>query len=892
MPFLRRAASLFRNLLSGDRIERELDEELRAHVELLAHEKMAAGMPFEQALRCARMEADAEQVKEQVRDVRAGVLVEQFGADLRHGLRVLRRSPGFAAVAILTLALGIGATTAIFSVVYGVLLSPLPYVEADRILELREVSAKGGLMSFADPNFEDVRGGARSLAGAAEYSSWLASVSGGPEPTRTLVAYASRDFLPVMRVQPVLGRAFAPDDHRFGAAPVALVSHSYWKQHLGAAPDLTRLRLTVENQSATVVGVLPAGFRFPAGAEVWLPRELLERYVSRTAHNWRVIARLRDGASLAQSRSELTAIAARLKQQYGRDTMMVDVAAVPLQNHLTSGARPALLVLLGAVGFLLLIACANVVNLLLAQAAARERELAMRCALGARRRQLVRQFLAEALVLASIGGALGVVVAAWGVSALLAVAPHDLPRADDVAMSLPVLLFALGTSALVAGGLGVFTALRATSGDLQRPLAEGSRGEAGAARAQRVARVMIGVQVGTTLVLLVGAGLLGRSLLRVLAVDPGFRTEHVVTMDLALPSIEGPADALRRVQFLGELFTRLRQMPAVQEVGGTSALPLSNGFFPDGLYRVMSAQDAVPRTGAELERLLHDPARTGDADYSVASEGYFRTLSIPLRRGRLFDDRDTPDAPHAALISESLANERFAGQDPLGQLLEFGNMDGDTRLLTIVGVVGDVRTGSLEARPRPTVYVNWRQRPRATGQFTVVIRTTAASAAILPAARETVRALDPNVPPSFGTFSQVFSASLQSRRFNLTLITVFACTALLLAMAGIYGVTAYSVARRTREIGMRMALGASAGDVLRLLLRQGLLPAGIGVAAGFAGSLALARTLRSLLFGLSVADPATYAGVGLLLVVVAFVAAYVPAHRATRVDPMVALRHE
>ncbi len=900
MRALAHTGSLLRNLFRKGRVERELDQELRAHTDLLASEKMEAGMSRAEALRAARLEAGAEQVKEQVRDVRAGALLEQFAADLRYGLRILGRNPSFTAIAVLTLALGIGATTAIFSVVYGVLLRPLPYNKPDQIIELREVGSKGNRMSFADPNFEDVRAQNRSFSGMAEYAWWLTSVSGGSEPTRTLVAYVSHDFFRVMQVQPVLGRGFAPDDQRFGAAPVALVSYAYWSQHLGGATELAGLKLAIENQPASVIGVLPAGFRFPGDSQIWLPRELLERYPSRTAHNFHVIGRRREGIPLTQARAELSAIAHRLRQQYGPDTMMVDVAAVPLQENLTSRARPALLILLGAVGFLLLIACANVVNLLLAQAAARDREFAIRSALGAERRRLVRQFLTEAFLLAFSGGTLGVAAAAWGVRGLLAIAPHDLPRLDSVAVNMPVLVFALLVSILVAAGLGVVTAFRATSGDVQRPLAEGSRGQAGTVRAQRLGRVMIAAQLAITLVLLVGAGLLGRSLLRVLSVDPGFRTDHILTMDLALPPASDPesrwvpatAGALRRVQFFDELLARLRLIPGVQEVGGTGALPLSGADVADGTYLLMNQQDPVPTSMQELERMFHESARTGDADYCLSSEGYFRVLNIPLLHGRLFAEGDTMDAPHVAVISQSLAREKFPGQDPLGHLIEFGNMDGDLRLLKVVGVVGDVRSGNLEAPARPTIYVNYRQRPQATTHFTIVLHAGAAPAAILPTAREIVRTLDPNIPPSFNTFSQIFSASLHTRRFNLTLIAVFAGTALLLALAGIYGVMAYTVAQRTREIGVRMALGACAGDVLRLVLSQGALTAAAGLVLGIGGSLALTRTLRSLLFAVSATDPVTFAGGALLLAGVALLACYIPARRATRVDPMVALREE
>jgi predicted permease len=812
--------------------------------------------------------------------------------DVRYGFRMLAKNPGFTAVAVLTLALGIGANTAIFSVVYGVLLRPLPYPKPDQIVDLREVNAKGGRMHFADPNFEDVRSQSHAFQGVAEYSAWLQSVSGGSEPTRSTVASVSHDFFPLMGVRPVLGRGFLAEDQRFGAAPVALVSYGYWKQYLGGTSHLSTLKLTIEDQSVSVVGVLPPGFRFPSDSDIWIPRELWERLPSRTAHNWQVVARLREGVPLAQARAELTGIAQRLKQQY-QDTMMIDVAVSPLREALTSDVRPALLVLLGAVGFLLLVACANVVNLLLAQAAARERELAIRSALGAGRNRLARQFLTEALLLTLTGGALGVLAALWGVDALVALAPNNLPRLQDVAIDLPVLSFTFALSVAVAAGLGIFTALRATSGELQEVLAERGQGHTGTLRGQRLSRIVVAAQMAITVVLLAGAGLLGRSLLRVLEVNPGFRTEHILTMDLAMPSVEKDAQKVQRVAFLSELFSRLRAIPGVREVGGVDGLPLMSGL-PDGIYVLMNPEEK-PAREKDLEQLWHDSTRTGDADYGVASEGYFRALGIPLRRGRLFDQRDTMDAPHVALISESLAREKWPNTDPLGRTIEFGNMDGDLRLLTVVGVVGDVREDSLEARPRPTIYVNYRQRPQAmnaTGSFTLVLRTTAQPAVVIPAARGIVRDLDPNVAPSFNTFTNVFSTSLKTRGFNLTLVGVFAATALLLAVAGIYGVMAYSVARRTHELGVRIALGASAPDVLRLVLSQAMLTTVVGVAVGIAGSFVLTRAMQSLLFGVSATDPVTLAGVALLLSFAALLASYIPARRATKVDPMVALRYE
>ena len=813
--------------------------------------------------------------------------------DLKFGLRMLAKNPGFAGVAILTLALGIGATVAIFSVVYGVLLRPLPYFQPDRLVELREVNSHGGRMQFADPNFEDVRVSSQTLDGVAEYSAGLESVAGASEPTRTMTASVSRDFFPVLRVQPALGRGFAPEDQRFGAAPVALVSYAYWKQYLGGASDLSRLKLNIENHDVAVVGVLPAGFRFPSDSDIWVPRELWETLPSRTAHNWQVLARLREGVLLAQARSELTGIARRLKQQFGKDTMMEDISAVRLQDFLTSDVSTPLYILLGAVGFLLLVACANVANLLLARMAAREREFAIRVALGAGRLRLVGQFLTEALLLALAGGALGVLLAQWGVQALLAIAPLNLAHPEHVSVNLPVLLFALAIATGVALSLGLFAAWRAARGDPEQALAERGQGYLGTVHGQRLGRAVAAAQLAITMMLLVGAGLLGRSLLRVLSVDPGFRTDHILTVNLALPfaGFEAKdAEKAQRLGFLNNLFAQLRALPGVEEVGGTNGLPLGEDLA-DGFFVMMNPGEKVPSM-QEFEKMFQNAARTGDADYCVASEGYFHALGIPLLRGRLFADSDTLNSQHVALISKALAREKWPNQDPLGQTLEFGNMDGDTRLLTVVGVVGDVHIESLESKPPGIIYVDVQQRPQAASSFTVVMRTSLPPAALIPAARKIVRELAPNVPPSFSTFTKVFTDSLKARYFNLLLVGVFASTALLLAMAGIYGLMAYSVAQRTREFGVRMALGAEAADVLRLVLRQGLVIVAVGVALGILGSLALTRIMATLLFGVSATDPLTFAGVTIALALVALAASYIPARRATKVDPMVALRYE
>ena len=812
-----------------------------------------------------------------------------FSQDLRYGFRMLVKSPGFAAVAIITLALGIGMTTAIFSVVYGVLLRPLPYEQPERIVQLRDADDKGGQHNFADPNFEDVREQSHNLRGLAEYAAWQQSVAGGSEPVKTTTAYVSRDFFPILRVRPMMGRGFAAEDHQFGAAPVALVGYGYWKQFLGATPDLSSKKLIIEDKPVAIVGVLPQDFDFPPRAEIWLPREIVERLPSRTAHNWRVIGRLADAATLAQARSELNSIAARLKQQYGQDTTMSSVAVIPLLEALTSNVRPALWVLLGAVGFLLLIACANVANLLLVQSAGRQREIAIRFALGASRARVIRQLLAETLLLSLSGGALGVLAAVWGLQALLAVFPGVLPPNRHVEINTPVLAFSFLLCVIVAAALGVFSGLRSSYG-VQQSLAAGGRSQTGEFISHRIGRAIVAGQLAVTLALVAGAALLGRSLLHVLSVDPGFRTERVLTMNLALSDTETQEDKVRRIRFLDDLFAKLHAIPGVAEAGGTSSLPFT-GYHPDGTYVIMNAGQATP-TIAELEKMWHDKSRTGGAVYACISDGFLRTLGVPLLQGRLFGPSDSIDTPHVAVISESLAREKWPGQDPLGRQIEFGNMDGDLRLLTVVGVVGDIREENLEHPPSPTVYVNYRQRPRATGDFKIVLRTTGDAPAVISAARQALRELDPNVPPSFATFEQVVSGSVQPRRFNVLLVGVFAATALLLAIAGMYGVMAHLVTRRTNEIGVRMALGATRGSILRLILGHGLITAFIGVGIGVVAALAVTRTIRSMLFGLSASDPATFLAVALLLTCVALLASFVPARRATTVDPMVALRNE
>ncbi len=813
-----------------------------------------------------------------------------FWQDFRYAARRVLKSPGVPAIMVFTLALGIGATTAIFSVVYGVLLRPLPYPEAKRIMAVAEVTSKGRPSRLADPNFDDFRDQSRSFQAIAKYQDNVASIAGASQPTRTTVASVSPAFLRVFGIQPILGRDFVAGDAKKGASPTVLVGFGYWKEHLGSPTDLSQSRLKIDGAVYSVIGVLPAGFGFPEGSDLWLPADLDGENPSRTSHNYAAVGRLRDGVTVEQANRDISAIARRIRESSSEkgDYLLADGLVVPLQEWITGRARPALLILLGAVGFLLLVACANVANLLLAQASARTRELAVRSALGAARGRLIRQFLSEAALISLAGGGLGVLAAIGGVAGLMRLAPGNLPRIESVSINLPVLAFAFLLSAAVAAGLGAFTAARATSTDLRRGLGEGGRGQAGSQGAQRVGRVIVAAQIAITLVLVVGAGLLGRSLMKVLDVNPGFRVDHIVTMDVSLPWVDDPGAKAGQAMFFSRLIDRLRQVPGVRQVGAASGLPMDGGL-PDGMFLQMT-RDEVPATPDGLRPLFEQKERTGTADFCAATDGYFQALGIPLVRGRMFDGRDGADSPHVALISASLARDRWPDQDPIGRTIQFGNMDGDLRLLTIVGIVGDTHVYGLDVPPRPTVYVNLFQRPRPA--VSLALRSDADTPLVASTARGILRELDPEIPAKFRTLSQVYSASLGSRRFNVILIAFFGITALLLATAGVFGVMAYSVSRRTREIGVRLALGAGARDVLRLILSQGLRTIFAGVAIGMAASLALTRTVESLLFGVTATDPLTFLGVTLLLVGSALLACYLPARRATKVDPMIALRAE
>ena len=770
------------------------------------------------------------------------------------------------------------------------LLRPLPYPAPDRLVAVWEVNHRGRYSALADPNFNDFRDRSHSFVAMAKFRGGISSVTGGGEPTRTVVARVSRDFFRVLGTDPSIGRGFSSEETRVGGAPVVVVSHRYWTQSLGSTADLSSLHLRIDGRDYSVVGVMSAGFQFPAKAELWTPIEVRPDRTSRTAHNSQAIARLRDGASVTQATADISAIAKdiiRNSSEQG-DYLLADAAAVPLNLSLTRRVGSTLYVLLGAVFVLLLIACANVTNLLLAQAAARQRELAIRHALGAGRTRLVRQFVTEALVLLTVSCLGGLLIAWAGTNALLSIAPADLPRLEDVSLNWAVLGFAIGLSAAVAIALGLVTAVHGARRDPRDTLVDGARGQASGASSQRVGRAIVAVQVAMTVVLLVSATLLGRSLLRALSIDPGFRIDGLVAMDLAIPSSQTAPAKARLSSFYANVFERLRAIPGVDDVAAVNAVPLDGGLA-DGMFAVISPTQ-LPKTMDDIKQLFQQKEQLGTADFCVASPSYFRALEIPLVRGRLFDDRDQSNAPHVAVISESLARTRWPNSDPIGATVEFGNMDGDLTPLTIVGIVGDTRELGLEQPPRPTLYVNLIQRPP--DSATVVIRSNADTRSITTAARTILREVAPEVPPRFRTFEQIYSASLGARRFNLTLVAVFAGTALVLAVAGIYGVMTYIVTQRRREIGVRVALGAQKRQVLGIILGEGLTTTGAGLALGIIAALALTRTIESLLFGVTPTDLITFSAVVVLLAAVATLACYLPARRATGVDPMEALRQE
>ncbi len=793
--------------------------------------------------------------------------------DLRYGFRMLLSKPGIALIAIGTLALGIGASATIFSVTDAVLLRPLPFPDPDRLVLLREVGATGNTMSVAEPNFEDVKTRSSSFSALALVGGGNLVVTGGSEAVRTRVSYASEQFFGAIGVQPLIGRTFGPEETKYPGPAAVLVSYSFWQRLLNGNTDLQSIKLGVDGVSCPVVGVMPRGFSYPGDTEVWITRSVEPPGTSRTAHNWPIIGRLRSGVTIEQARADVSLIARQLRQTHGASMNAVDFALIPLQEYLTRNVRGGLMLLLGAAGLLLLVASANVSNLMLTRFTARHREFTIRLALGISRARLLRQLMTESLLVTLPAAAMGALLASYGVDLLVLLDPGNLPHVNAPVVDGRVLLFAVALGLLITVTLASLTVWRFGGPDIQKSLRQAGPSVDGSS--VRIRQALAVSQIALTMILLTGAGLLAHSFLKLVRTDPGFETANAVAMTLALPSTITPAEDERLRQFYVQLLERLRVLPGVIAVGGINALPL----------------DGVRGTGTFL--IDDNPALRADAGYRVASAGYFSAMNMKLMRGRYFGAEDTVNSPHVALISQSLARRYWPDEDPIGKRIQFGNMDTDRRLLHIVGVVSDVRDAGLDADVSRTVYSYSLQRPQwwQVSRLAIVVRSEAAPGFLIPEMRRAVDELRADVPVTFRTLDQVFSASLDQRRSILVLFGVFGVVALLISTIGVYGVISYGVAQRTLEIGIRMALGAQSGDVVRLVVGQGIKLIVIGVALGLVGSLVLTRMLRSLVFGISVTDPLTFAVVSLLLAVIAFMASYVPARRATKVDPLIALRH-
>jgi putative ABC transport system permease protein len=814
--------------------------------------------------------------------------VGTFWQDLRYGARVLLKKPAFTLIAVITLALGIGANTAIFSVVYAVLLRPLPYTDPDRLTILWTRAEKIGLEQnwVSEPEVLDFREQSELFEGFGVVNGSTFILTGDGEPEQLKGAEISTNFFSVLGTKIKAGRDFAPEEEIPGAARVAILSDGFWQSHFGGEQSVIGSTINLSGRPTTVVGILPANFALMvppealvnANVDVWIPYAVDYAKQERDSHGLTVIGRIKPGVTLARAQGEMNAIAARLYPIHYTHTGF-EVKVVSLHGDLVKKMRPALLVLLAAVGFVLLIACANVANLLLGRAAAREKEMAIRAAMGAGRLRLLRQLLTESILLSLLGGAVGVGLAVWGVAALLALSPADLPRIDEVNIDSRVLLFTFAVATLTGILFGLFPALKASRTDLTQSLKEGSRSVAGGG-SHRLRSLIVVAEIALSLVLLVGAGLLMRSFFRLTRVDPGFDAHNVLSMKLSVPRSkykEGAATA----NFYKQLIEKIQALPGVESAAAISHLPLSGDYWGGTL--------TFEGVTANAER---DNLASFEVDQRVITPDYFATMKTPLLEGRFFTSLDVRGRPGVAIIDETLARRLWPDTSPVGRRFTFGRFpEKPETWIEVVGVVRHIRHHRLEAEVREQVYY-----PHALLSFTgmtLAIRTASDPSGMVGAVRETVRSLDRDQPVyRIRTMDELVAGALAPARFTLLLLLIFAGVAAVLAVIGIYGVMSNAVTQRTHEIGVRMALGAQVSDVLKMVVAQGIKLVAVGIGAGLMAAFLLTRLMASLLFDVNATDSMTFIFVSVILAGVALVACYVPARRATRVDPMVALRYE
>ena len=885
-----------RSLFRKEQADAELDEELRGFLDMAAEEKTKDGISHTDAIRAVRLEqGNLDSNREKLRAARWESMLEACWQDFRFGARMLRKNPGFTAVAILTLALGIGANSAIFSVVNAVLLSPLPYADANRLVLVHEVLPKFSPrpLSVSGPDIALIQKLNHVLEGVAGFRVWTYEFSGKAEPERVTANRAGSELFHVLGVQPALGRTFTSNEEPPGHQVVVL-SYGLWQRQFAGDRSVLGQTINLDRKPYTIIGVMPQSFVFPlpgmsqgASADLWVPLALTEEELADVGDNFTftVVAKLKPGVGSKQANADLQFAAQGIVEMYAQwaakahvslGDFQLNLLAQPLAEEVTGPVKALLWMLLGAVAFVLLIACVNVANLLLVRTGNRQREMAVRSAMGAGRFQLLRQLLIEGILLALAGGCAGIAVAFWIKDALAAGMPANVPIFRPVQLDAPVLLFSFGLAAVTGLLFGAVPALFASRTDINSSLKEGGRSGSQGPEHRRLRSVLVVVELALSMTLLVGAGLLVRSFHRVLNTDPGFRPERVLTASIDLPPAEY-TQYQQVITFYKQLIDRLTKMPGAVAAGGSTDLPLLGGWT-----HVFTPESYTPRPGDMQSHCYH----------SVIFGNYLQTMGIPLLRGRYFTEQDGPTSTHVLIISEAIARKYWPNQDAIGKRLKWGTPESSNPWLTVVGIVGDVKQGPLDVPLVPHTYEPYAQL----GDWTslrIAVRTEGDPASLAASLRAVLRDLDPQLAPGkVRTMEEVINRSTASRRFSLFLLGSFAALALVLAAIGVYGVLAYSVARHTHDIGIRMALGAGRSDVARLVLGQGLRVVAIGIAFGVAGAIGLTRFLRDLLYEVPQMDPLTYTAVFFLLGGVALLASYLPARRAMRVDPIVALRHE